>query len=255
VSFLEMRRYDQLAVAIYDSARESGEAAAQDLTHILRAALFQSQVTSIILASAPSQDHFMTALRKSGGVNWSRIAIFHMDEYVGMPETHRASLRRYIREQLTDTIRPRAFYGIAGDATDLDGEMIRYSDLLTKEKPIGCILGIGENGHLAFNEPPAQFDTQRAIQLVTLADASQRQQVAEGHFESIGSVPRTALTLTIPTLLQPRHVLAVVPERRKARAVRTALEGPISGECPASVLRTVTNARLYLDGDSASELT
>ncbi len=132
--------------------------------------------------------------------------------------------------------------------------MARYAALLHEHKPDACVLGIGENGHLAFNDPPADFQTDQALAVVTLDDACRRQQVGEGHFGAMDEVPRQALTLTVPALLAPAHVLVVVPEKRKAVAVQRALEGPVSPDCPASILRTNSHVHLYLDRDSASLL-
>jgi glucosamine-6-phosphate deaminase len=132
--------------------------------------------------------------------------------------------------------------------------MSHYSSLLEAHKPIACVLGIGENGHLAFNDPPADFNTDKIIHVVRLAESARRQQVGEGHFASVDQVPRQAISLTIPALLKPPHVLAVVPEARKAPAVKAALEGPLTSDCPASILRTMPQVKLYLDLDSAALL-
>jgi glucosamine-6-phosphate deaminase len=138
-----------------------------------------------------------------------------------------------------------------GDAPDVGAELARYAGLLAAHPPDACVLGIGENGHLAFNDPPADFDTQSAIHVVELDPRCRAQQVGEGHFASLEEVPRRALSLTVPALLAPPHVLAVVPEARKAEAVQAALYGPVSPECPASILRTQPHVTLYLDAESA----
>ena len=137
---------------------------------------------------------------------------------------------------------------------NIEAELTRYESLLHDHQPVACVLGIGENGHLAFNDPPADFNAKDDIQVVKLVQSARRQQVGEGHFASLDDVPKQAITLTIPTLLRPRHVLAVVPERRKAHAVKAALEGPISHGCPASILRSQDHVTLYLDRESASLL-
>ena len=247
-------RYEQLTGAVYDSNEEVGAAAAIELQRILAAALASRAEVSIILATGNSQLTFMRALRGLRSLAWDRIRVFHMDEYLGLPAEHPASFRRYLREHLVDAVRPRAFYGIAGDAPEPDREIDRYVGLLREHPPVACVLGIGENGHLAFNDPPADFQASRPMQVVTLAEAARRQQVGEGHFATLDDVPRRALTLTIPELLRPAHVLAVVPERRKAAAVQAALEGPRSPDCPASILRTRAHVKLFLDRDSAALL-
>ncbi len=243
-----------MIVNVYESNDLLGAAAANDFAEIVNQTVSQRGKASVILATGNSQLSFMSALRAKTGIPWDKITVFHMDEYLGMPESHPASFRRYIRELLTDVVHPRAFYGIQGDAPDIDAEMARYSALLDEHRPVVCVLGIGENGHLAFNDPPADFSSQRAINVVTLAKIARMQQVGEGHFASFEDVPRQAVSLSVPALIRPDHVLAVVPEARKAQAVRDALEGPVSPACPASILRTLPHVRLYLDPDSATSI-
>jgi glucosamine-6-phosphate deaminase len=243
-----------MPVSVFASNTALGEAAAADLAAIVRQAVADHGETSIIVATGNSQLSFMKALRVLPDIPWERITVFHLDEYLGIPDDHPAGFQRYIREKLTDIVRPRAFHGIRGDAPDVEGEMARYAELLETHRPVACVLGIGENGHLAFNDPPADFHIDKVIHVVQLAQTARRQQVGEGHFATLDDVPKEAITLTIPTLLRPPHVLAVVPERRKATAVREALLGPVSEDCPASILRTLDHAKLYLDPDSASLL-
>ncbi len=246
--------YDKMQVLVCDSNVEAGAAAADDLAKLLRTTIAERGEAAIILATGNSQLSFVNALRAKPDISWDKVIVFHMDEYLGMSEEHPASFRRYIREHLTDHIHPRVFYGIAGDALDVECEMARYAILLEQHVPDACVLGIGENGHLAFNDPPADFATNKLIHVIELAETSRRQQVGEGHFTSLDEVPKRAITLTIPSLLKPAHVLAVVPEARKAQAVQQALEGPVTPNCPASILRTLPRARLYLDPESASML-
>ena len=251
---MQAARYGEMKVRIYDSVNSLGAAAAEDLAEVLRSAVAEIGQTAVILATGNSQLSFMRSLCGRSDVPWHRIAVFHMDEYLGMSDCHTASFRRYIRQELTDVVRPREFYGIEGDAMDVEAEMARYAALLEEEKPVACVLGIGENGHLAFNDPPADFDTARTIHRVALAEEARRQQVGEGHFPSLEDVPRHAITLTVPALLKASRVLAVVPEARKAQAVQAALEGPVTPWCPASILRSLSHVRLYLDRDSAALL-
>lgn len=245
--------YDKLRVEIYDSNRALGEAAAGDFAQIVRDAVEQRGEAAVILATGNSQLSFMRALR-TRSLPWDKVTVFHMDEYLGMSDQHPASFRRYIRDKLADVVQPRRFFGIEGDADDVEAEIARYTALLAQYDPVVCVLGFGENGHLAFNDPPADFDTHETMHVVTLAETARRQQVGEGHFATLSDVPRQALSLTVPALLAPAHVLAVVPEARKARAVKAALEGPITPECPASILRRQDHAKLYLDRDSAATL-
>jgi glucosamine-6-phosphate deaminase len=251
---MKTRRYDRLETRIFADNDALGAHAAADLASILEAAIAARGYASIVLASGNSQLRFLERLRTRQEIVWSSIIVFHMDEYMGMPEDHPASFRRYVREHLTDIVRPRAFFGICGDAPDIAAELRRYSELIERYPPDATVLGIGENGHLAFNDPPADFTTDRLIHVVELDEACRRQQVGEGHFATLESVPRQALSLTIPALLASRHVLGIVPERRKATAVKAALEGPITPDCPASILRRQAHARLYLDRESAALL-
>ena len=171
-----------------------------------------------------------------------------------MADSHPASFSRWIRTEIADVFHPRAFYGIRGDTPDSEAEIARYTALLREHRPDVCVMGIGENGHLAFNDPPADFTTDALVHIVTLAEAARLQQVGEGHFPTLDDVPTHAFSLTIRALLQPAHALVLVPEARKARAAQAALEGPVIDLLPASILRTQSHVRLYLDADSASLL-
>jgi glucosamine-6-phosphate deaminase len=251
---MEKRTYGVLQVTIFPTDVEMGRAAALELANTLRQETAGGKSASVILATGNSQLCFYEALRTEKDIPWNRVSVFHMDEYVGMSDGHSASFRRYMHEKLVDAVKPRAFYGIRGDGGDVDAEIARYTKLLAENGAVACVMGIGENGHLAFNDPPVEFSTSASIHLVRLAETARRQQVGEGHFESLADVPKEALTLTIPELLKPPHVLVVVPELRKAQAVKAALEGPITPSCPASILQTSLNAHLYLDSSSASLL-
>jgi glucosamine-6-phosphate deaminase len=178
-----------------------------------------------------------------------------MDEYLGIADHHPASFRRFLREHVVQKVKPGTCHYLAGDALEAIRESDRYGDLLRAQPIDLCCLGIGENGHLAFNDPPvADFQDPRAVKLVRLDDACRRQQVGEGAFPDLDAVPPYAFTLTIPTLCAARRLVCVVPERRKADAVRRALQGPVDTGCPASILRRQPHATLYLDADSASGL-
>lgn len=249
-----MSRYDDLDVVIHDSPASLARAAAEQAAAALVKEVEAKGEAAVILATGNSQLGFLASLAELQ-VPWSKVSILHMDEYVGITTDHPASFRRYLQERIVDPVGPAAFFGIQGDAPDPGAEIRRYEGLLREHNPCLCVLGIGENGHLAFNDPPADFVTSQLVAEVTLDDACRRQQVGEGHFPDVAAVPERAITLTVPALLAPRTVIAVVPEARKARAVRDALEGPISESCPASALRRAPNAVLHLDRDSASLLT
>ncbi|MGC8830073.1 MAG: glucosamine-6-phosphate deaminase [Verrucomicrobiia bacterium] len=245
---------DMLKVRVFPNQPSMAKAAARDASDYLNAALLAQNSAAIILASAASQVQFLSELITLP-IDWSRITIFHMDEYLGIDENHKASFRKFLRDNVLSKIKPRTYHLIQGDAPEPLTECERYTYLL-KSQPIDlCCLGIGENGHIAFNDPPvANFKDRYSVKIVKLDDACRRQQVGEGAFPDIDSVPKYALTLTVPMLVSARRMICVCPEKRKARAVASTLKGEISEKCPASILRTHKNATLYLDSDSASLL-
>jgi glucosamine-6-phosphate deaminase len=245
---------DRIKVEIFDSNDRLGKSAAADFAEIVTQAVTNRGETSVILATGNSQLSFLQALQQKPDIPWDRVSVFHMDEYLGMTADHPASFRRFIREKITSIFRPRNVYYIEGDASDIDVELARYTALLAECEPVVCVLGIGENGHLAFNDPPADFHSEKTIHIVTLDIVCRQQQVGEGHFANIDAVPKQAVSLTIPALLKPAHVMALVPESRKANAVRKSLQGPVTEDCPASILRTQKQVKLYLDLDSAALL-
>ena len=246
--------FDQLDVEIYADNNSLGAAAAQEATAILQRAIREKGYANAILATGNSQITMLSQLALAD-VDWSKVSLFHMDEYIGLSPTHSASFRRFLREKIVDKVYPGAFYGVEGDAPNAEAECYRYASLLRRFPPDLCCLGIGENGHIAFNDPPfADFDDPVLAKIVALDEISRRQQVGEGHFPSLVTVPTHAITLTIPALLAAKRMLCIVPETRKAVPVKAALTGPITVTCPASILRSAPHARLYLDLDAASLL-
>lgn len=245
---------DQMPVEVHPSNAAQGAAAAQRAAEILRAAVAAQGQARLVLATGNSQLTFHQALRVLPGIPWEKISVFHMDEYAGMRPEHPASFRRFLQEKIISFVQPAAFHGVQGEA-DPQAECARYTALLQAAPIDLCCLGIGENGHIAFNDPPyADFDDPAWVKVVALDEKSRRQQVGEGHFPDLAAVPTQALTLTIPALLSARAMLCIVPEARKAEAVRAALHGPLTEDCPASILRTRGYCRLYLDADSAALL-
>jgi len=252
---MKTTKYGELKVDICDSASDLGSLAASDFAKNVNEELKKKSEISIILATGNSQLPFINAIRTQPGVDWSKISVFHMDEYIGMAKTHSASFVRWMEERVVAELMPKNFFGIQGDAVDAEAEVQRYSELLAKHEPSICVMGIGENGHVAFNDPPADFETKDLVKIIKLDDLACRlQQVNEGHFASLDAVPESAITLTVHALLKPNKVMVLTPELRKAKAVKNALEGPITPSCPASILRTAPNAHLYLDLDSSSLL-
>jgi len=221
----------------------------------LQETLAAQGAAAVILATGNSQLQFLDALAALGGVEWSRVTLFHMDEYLGIDADHRGSFRRYMRDRVEARLKPKQFHYIEGDALLPLTECARYADLLAAQPVDLCCLGIGENGHLAFNDPPvADFADPHLVKLVKLDEACRQQQVGEGHFANLEAVPQFAFTLTIPMLCSARRMLCIVPEQRKAQAVRNALSGPIHTNCPASFLRRQSHCTLFLDRESASLL-
>jgi glucosamine-6-phosphate deaminase len=238
-----------------DDVDEMARDAAVEAADAIRAAIADRGEANVMLATGNSQLAFLVELIQLPDIAWDRVRAFHMDEYVGLAASHSASFRRYMRERVAAHLPIMEFHYIEGDAPDAEAEAARYAALL-REHPLDLTCaGIGENGHLAFNDPPvADFDDPLDVKVVALEEASRRQQVGEGHFATIADVPTHAITVTIPALLLAERVLVIVPEARKARAVREALYGPISTACPASILRRQENAMLFLDLESSTLL-
>jgi glucosamine-6-phosphate deaminase len=250
----DRRTYGELSVEIYPDDGALGAAAARDAAAIIRDAVAARGEAHVILATGNSQLAFLAALAAAPDVPWSRVELYHMDEYVGLDGDHPASFRRFLRERIVERVAPRAFHEIRGDVPS-EVEAARYAALLATRRADLTCMGIGENGHLAFNDPPdAHFDDPAGARVVRLDEVSRRQQVGEGHFANLDDVPTHAISLTIPTLLAPSRVQVVVPEARKAEAVRRALLGPIDEACPASILQRTAHAVLYLDTAAASRL-
>ncbi|HYC73087.1 MAG TPA: glucosamine-6-phosphate deaminase [Opitutaceae bacterium] len=248
----DSRAFDLLRVRVHPDRAAVGAAAADDAADAIDRAVAGRGSARVVFACAPSQSEMLAALR-ARPVDWARVTAFHMDEYAGLSAGHPASFRHYLHEHLLRRVPVREFHGIAGEAGDLAAEGRRYAELL-QAAPIDLVcLGIGENGHLAFNDPPvADFNDPLAVKVVELDEPCRRQQVNDGCFPSIAEVPRRALTLTIPMLLAGRALVVTVPGPRKAAAVRSALIGPVATACPASILRTHRSAALHLDRDAAA---
>lgn len=246
---------DELPVKVYRSIDELAEDAAFAVNGFLKRTLEEKNSAAVILATGNSQIQFLKKLVAMAGIDWKKVTLFHMDEYLGIDPTHKASFRRYLRERVETLVQPKFFHFIEGDADLPLEEIARYDGLLAAQPIDLCCLGVGENGHLAFNDPPvARFEEKHRIKLVKLDDACKMQQVREGHFPSLEAVPPFAYTLTIPALCSARKMVCIAPEKRKAEAVKSALQGPVSTACPASFLRRQKHCTLLLDHDSASLL-
>jgi glucosamine-6-phosphate deaminase len=243
---------DSLQVRIHPTQAQMATDVAREAKQILVEALEHQPTAAVIFAAANSQIQSLHALVELGGIDWSRVVMFHMDEYLGIDAQHRASFRRFLRERVEERLKPRAFHYIEGESMEPVTECERYTSLLRAQPIDLCLLGIGENGHLAFNDPPvANFTDPHAVKLVKLDEACRHQQVGEGHFPNLAVVPQYAFTLSIPALCAAKRMLCIVPERRKAAAVKAALRGPIETACPASFLRKQAHCTLFLDAESA----
>jgi glucosamine-6-phosphate deaminase len=244
-----------IKLEVHANGKAAGQAAAQAAAEELHRLDRLGKEIAVIFATGASQLETLEALTSIPGLPWQHVLGFHLDEYVALSENHPASFRRYLREKLTGRVTMRRFFEIDGNAADLDSFTQEYMRDLDAANPQLCLLGIGENGHLAFNDPAeANFTDPLPMKVVTLDNACQQQQVSEGWFTGMDEVPRQALTLTIPTLFRVPKLIASVPGIRKAAAVRRTLEAPITTDCPSTLLRTHPDVTIYLDVDSAAEL-
>ena len=245
---------DRLEVRVFADQGDAGAAGTEIAAPLLREETRRAGRAAVVLASAVSQDAFLAALRAQE-IDWTRITAFHMDEYAGMSGRHPASFRRFLRERLFDHVPVAAFHQLDGEAADAEAECERYAGLLRRAEPCLAIMGIGENGHLAFIDPPVcDFGDPRDVRAVELDDVCRMQQVHDGAFARLEDVPRRALSLTVPFFLRVPRALVFVNGEHKSAAVRAALEGPVVEACPASALRRHPSAILFLDAAAAGLL-
>ncbi len=246
---------DALSVRIYNNGSELALDAAQLTQTYLQSVLIQNGVATVILATGNSQIKFLDALMALEGIDWSKVTFFHLDEYLGIDAEHPGSFRRYLRDRVENRAKPFQFHYIEGDALQPLDECLRYTELLQAQPIDLCCLGLGKNGHLAFNEPSvADFNDPQSVKLVKLEESTRLAQVESGYFPTLEAVPQYAFTLTIPMLCSAKKILCLASEKGKASAVKTMLQGSISEDFPASVLRTQPQATLCLDADSATLL-
>ena len=251
-----MRQFtvDRLQVRVYPDRESMGASVAADVAFTLKSLLDRQAQARVVFAAAPSQNEFLAALSRQPGIDWKRVVAFHMDEYVGLEPGSPQLFREYLRTHLFDCVQPGAVHliGLSGDAHE---EASRYARLI-EEAPIDVVcLGIGENGHIAFNDPAvADFNDPLTAKVVELDEECRLQQVHDGCFATLEEVPRFAITLTIPALMSGRSLFCTVPGPTKRKAVARALRGPITPECPASILRTHPDCTLYLDAASATDV-
>lgn len=243
---MKIQRHSSIA-ALADAAAAQGAAA-------INAAIAARGKATIIVATGASQFAMLERLI-AADIDWSAVTAFHLDEYVGLDKTHPASFRRYLQERFVDRLPVlREFVMVDGDAADIDTELARLNARIGQETIDVCFAGIGENCHLAFNDPPADFDTEQPYIVVELDDACRRQQFGEGWFPSLAAVPARAVSMSVQQILKSRQIVLSVPDARKAEAVRHAVEGPVSKLYPASILQQHPDTTLHLDPPAASLL-
>ncbi len=244
-----------MKVVIEDTQEQMGAAAARDAADVLRAALAARSEAFLIVATGASQFTVLSNLIAEPGIDWTRITGFHLDEYLGLPMSHPASFRGYLKERLVDRVAFRQFHYIDGQHDPIDQECRRLNELISRVQIDLALVGIGENGHLAFNDPPADFDTTVPYLVVQLDDACRRQQLGEGWFPTLDDVPRQAVSMSVQQILKSHQIICSVPDERKAQAVAAAVEGPVTPDVPASILQRHGATTLYLDRPAASKLT
>ena len=242
-----------MIVRVFEDKISLSRAAAQQASVAMRRAILDPGVARIIVATGTSQLDFLDELTNAENIGWQRVEMFHLDEYVGLPITHPASFRKYLLERLIHKVGITQYHLLDGNGDP--SEVIRRVGAALRLAPVDiAFVGIGENGHLAFNDPPADFQTEESYLVVDLDEACRRQQVGEGWFANISEVPRRAISMSVSQILKTNEIICVVPGERKALAVKLCFEGEISPMAPASILRTHPAATIYLDSESASLL-
>lgn len=241
-----------MKIHVDSTAEQMGNRAAQETARRIRAAVQANGVCRILLSTGASQFEMLDALTKMEDIPWNQVVMFHLDEYVGMPMTHPASFRKYLKERFIDKVHPGAYFFVNGE-----GDVQKNIETLTQEirkAPIDvALVGIGENGHIAFNDPPADFETHEAYIVVNLDERCKKQQLGEGWFATMADVPNQAISMTVYQIMQSKAILSVVPGLRKAQAIQNTLEAPqVTNRIPATKLREHSDWELFLDSDSAS---
>ncbi len=250
---LRVLAISKMIVKVVDDAMAMGKAAGAQAALAIREAMRARGKARIVAATGASQFHFLEALTAAPGIDWKRVEFFHLDEYIGLPMTHPASFCKFLRERLIDKTGITEYHLLDGAADP--AQVIRATSLAIAAAPIDiAFAGIGENGHIAFNDPPADFETEEPYLIVNLDEACRKQQVGEGWFTDLAAVPQRAISMSVRQVLRAREIVAVVPDARKAEAVRACFDGPISPMAPASILRTHPNATIYLDKQSSALL-
>lgn len=245
-----------MQVCVCQDKQDLGRRAAAEGAQAIRQAIAARGQANVTVATGASQFEMLAELVKAPDIDWGKVVFFHLDEYPGMPETHPASFKKYLTERLVEKLptKPRAFHFLNSLAAPT-AECRRVGDILRQHQVDVAFIGIGENGHLAFNDPPADFETEEPFIQVSLDEPCRRQQFGEGWFASFDDVPRTAISMSIRQIMKAAVLICSVPDARKATAVKAALEGPVTPQVPSSILQQHPRGTIFLDGDSASLLT
>lgn len=247
---IAVEQVESLVVQVYETRAELGKAAATKVSAKIKELLEEKDIVRMVFAAAPSQNEFFESLKKDSDIDWNRIVVFHMDEYIGLEVGAPQSFGTFLKTRLFDEVKPGAVH-LIDSSRDVNDELIRYENLIKEDEIDIICLGIGENGHLAFNDPPvADFNDSEMIKVVELDEVCRQQQVNDGCFPTIEEVPTHAITLTIPALMSGNYLYCMVPGPTKRQAVRGVLEGPVSTENPATILRHHPNCILFLDKES-----
>ena len=243
-----------MKISVHSDKQALGAAASAQGAELIRQAIATHGEANVIVATGASQFEMLESLIEAD-IDWSKVSFFHLDEYVGLPETHGASFRRYLRERFLDRLPGyKSFLPVDGDAADLDAELDRLNAALGDRRIDVCFAGIGENCHLAFNDPPADFDCETPYLVVDLDAGCRQQQFGEGWFETIDAVPTQAISMSIKRIMASKALILSVPDERKAKAVQAAVEGPVTNMAPASIVQNHPDATLHLDPAAASLL-
>ncbi len=244
-----------MKIQVYQTAEKMGQAAAHQAATLIRKTLAEKATANIILATGASQFEMLRALVQEKDIDWLKVRMFHLDEYIGIKDDHPASFRKYLQERFVNKVAPlKAAYFIQGEAPNLKQECSRINQLIQQHPIDVAMIGIGENGHLAFNDPPADFETAVPYIIVELDEACRKQQLGEGWFPNLSAVPEKAISMSIAQILKAKHIICSVPDERKAQAVAAAIKGRLTPALPASILRQHPNVFLYLDVASAKDL-
>jgi len=240
---------------IYKTKQEMGAAAAVAASWAIIKAIEEHDRANIILATGASQFEMLKNLVQAESVDWLKVTMFHLDEYIDMAEDHPASFRKFLKERFVEKVPGlKAVHFVAGDTGNPQEECERVGSLISKHPIDAAMIGIGENGHLAFNDPPADFETEEPYLVVDLDEKCRKQQLGEGWFETLDDVPRQAISMSIRQIMKSKCLIVTVPDQRKAEAVKNALEGEVTPMCPASILQQHGNCKIFLDTEAASLL-